>query len=59
MHKDEIKGKVKEVGGMIEEDYGKLTGDREAEADGVVKQVEGKGEQFVGKVKGKVHDVID
>ena len=42
MNKDQIKGTAKEIGGKIQEEAGKLTGNREQEAKGLGKQVAGK-----------------
>ena len=58
-HKDEVKGKAKEVAGKIEQGVGRATGDEETTASGEVREVEGKGQGLVGKVKQKAHDVID
>jgi uncharacterized protein YjbJ (UPF0337 family) len=58
-HKDEVKGKAKEVVGKVEQGVGRATGDEETTAAGEAREVEGKGQGLVGKVKQKAHDVID
>lgn len=59
MHKEEIKGKAREIGGRIEEKYGELTGNEQAAADGRVMQLQGQAEQLVGRAKAKAHELID
>ena len=41
MNKDQVKGTAKDVAGKVQEGAGKVTGDREQEAKGLAKQVEG------------------
>lgn len=56
MNKDQIKGAVKDVAGKIQEEAGKLVGNKEQEAKGLLKQVEGKAEKGLGDVKEIVKD---
>ncbi len=49
--KDRVKGAAKDVGGKIEQEAGKLTGDRSRQAKGVQHQAEGKVDKGVGHVK--------
>jgi len=58
-NKDRVQGKAKEAIGSVQEKAGQLTGDRDMEAEGTARKYEGKGQNFVGKVKGKVEDVKD
>jgi uncharacterized protein YjbJ (UPF0337 family) len=51
MDKDEIKGKLKDVGGRVERQAGEWTGDKETEARGAADQAEGKAQKGIGKVK--------
>ena len=57
MNKDQVKGAVKDLGGKIQEEAGKLVGSKEQEAKGLKNQVEGKLQQRVGDVKEAVKDI--
>jgi uncharacterized protein YjbJ (UPF0337 family) len=54
MDKDQVKGKVKDVTGGVERKVGEWTGDKETEAKGAAKQVEGKAQNAWGTVKDAV-----
>jgi uncharacterized protein YjbJ (UPF0337 family) len=54
MDKDRIKGKVKDIAGRAERQAGEWTGSEEHQAKGLGKQVEGKIQNTVGKVKDAV-----
>ena len=51
MNKDQVEGKVKDVAGRVERQAGEWTGNKEAEARGAAKQVEGKVQGAWGDVK--------
>ena len=51
MNRDELKGKMKDAAGRAERQAGEWTGNKEDEARGAGKQIEGKGQQMLGKVK--------
>jgi len=51
VNKDQVKGKVKDVAGRVERQAGEWTGDKEHEAHGAMKQVEGKVQNAWGDVK--------
>jgi uncharacterized protein YjbJ (UPF0337 family) len=51
MNKDEIAGKMKEVGGKARKNIGKLTGDSESETRGAADQMTGNVQKNYGKVK--------
>jgi uncharacterized protein YjbJ (UPF0337 family) len=51
MDKDQVKGKAKDVTGRVERKVGEWTGDKETEAKGAAKQVEGKVQNAWGTVK--------
>jgi uncharacterized protein YjbJ (UPF0337 family) len=55
MNKDQVKGSVKDAAGKVQEKVGQSTGDKDQEAKGLNKQVEGKTQKTVGDVK----DVVD
>jgi uncharacterized protein YjbJ (UPF0337 family) len=59
MHKDEIKGKLKEAEGRVQDAFGDLTNNPRDDQAGKAKQAEGKVQQGVGKVKDTLHRAID
>jgi uncharacterized protein YjbJ (UPF0337 family) len=59
MNKDQVKGTAKDIAGKVQEGVGKVTGDREQEAKGLGKQVEGKTQKKFGDAKETVKDAID
>ena len=48
---DRAKGAANNLGGKIKEGAGKLTGDRDLEAEGHMDQAKGKGQQALGDLK--------
>ena len=56
MDKDRVKGKMKDVGGRIERQAGEWTGNEKMQGEGAAKQVEGKVQNTVGKVKDAARD---
>jgi uncharacterized protein YjbJ (UPF0337 family) len=58
MNKDQVNGTVKDITGKVQEEAGKLVGNKEQEAKGLLKQVEGKAEKRLGDVKEIVKDAI-
>jgi uncharacterized protein YjbJ (UPF0337 family) len=54
MNKDQVKGKLKDIGGKIQEGAGKATGSSEQQAKGLSKQVEGKVQEKYGDVKEEI-----
>lgn len=56
MNKDQVKGKIKEVAGEIQEHTGKAIGNKEQQAKGHQREMEGKLQQTVGNVKEVVKD---
>jgi len=55
---DKIKGNINEAVGKVKEAVGSHNHDGDLAAEGQAQQVEGKGEQFKGKVKGALGDDI-
>nr|WP_315214116.1 CsbD family protein [uncultured Duganella sp.] len=51
MNKDQIEGKLKNIGGKIQEEVGDLIDSPEQEAKGLRNQAEGKVQEKVGDVK--------
>jgi uncharacterized protein YjbJ (UPF0337 family) len=56
MNKDQVQGVTTELAGKVQEAAGELTGNREQEAKGILKQVEGKGQKALGDAKEIVKD---
>ena len=56
MNKDQIEGSVKDIGGKIQEEAGKLVGSKKQQAKGLMNQVKGKLQHEVGNVKEAVED---
>jgi uncharacterized protein YjbJ (UPF0337 family) len=50
-NKDQVKGELKDIGGKIQEEAGKLIGSKEQQVKGLQKQAEGKLQKGVGDVK--------
>jgi uncharacterized protein YjbJ (UPF0337 family) len=59
MDKDRVEGKAKDIAGRVERQVGEWTGDKDAEAEGTGKQVEGKVQNIFGKAKDKLRDAQD
>ena len=57
-NKDQVKGELKDLGGKIQEEAGKLMGNKEQQRKGLRKQTEGKLQKAVGDVKEVVTDAI-
>lgn len=51
MNKDQVEGKLKDVGGRAERQVGEWTGDEERQGHGAMKQAEGKIQKAWGDVK--------
>jgi uncharacterized protein YjbJ (UPF0337 family) len=51
MNEDQIKGKAKDIGGKVQEEFGKAVGSTEQQAKGLANQVEGKVQEKVGDAK--------
>jgi uncharacterized protein YjbJ (UPF0337 family) len=59
MDSDRIKGSAKELGGKMEETAGHVMGNDEARADGVARQIEGKGQNLYGQAKDGLRDTAN
>jgi uncharacterized protein YjbJ (UPF0337 family) len=57
-NKDQVKGELKDLGGKIQEEAGKLVGSKEQQAKGLKKQAEGKLQKGVGDLKEAVTDAV-
>ncbi|MBP9905372.1 MAG: CsbD family protein [Rhodoferax sp.] len=56
MNKDQVKGKVKNIAGHVQEEAGKLVGNLAQEAKGIKLQVEGRAQKNLGNAKALVKD---
>ncbi len=56
MDKDRIAGAAKSAGGSAKEAAGKLIGDKQMQAEGTAKKVEGKIQNAVGQTKDAIRD---
>jgi uncharacterized protein YjbJ (UPF0337 family) len=56
MNKDQVKGAFKDFAGKTQEQAGKLVGNKEQQAKGLLKQADGKAEKRLGDVKEIVKD---
>jgi uncharacterized protein YjbJ (UPF0337 family) len=59
VNKDQVKGKIKDVAGRIERQAGEWTGDKEKQAHGALKQVEGKVQNAWGNAKDAEKKAVD
>lgn len=59
MNKDQVDGKLKDIGGKIQEEFGDLIDSPEQEAKGLAKQVEGKTQKKLGDAKEVVKDSLN
>jgi uncharacterized protein YjbJ (UPF0337 family) len=58
MNKNQVQGAVKDLEGKVQEEAGKLFGNKEQQAKGLGKQISGKAEKALGDVKAAVQDAI-
>jgi uncharacterized protein YjbJ (UPF0337 family) len=56
MNQDHVKGGLKDAGGKVQEEVGKLTGNEKQQLKGLKNQAEGKVQKGVGDVKEAFHD---
>ena len=59
MNKNQVQGTVKTATGIIQEEAGKLVGNKQQQAKGLQKQVAGKAEKRLGDAKEVVADALD
>jgi uncharacterized protein YjbJ (UPF0337 family) len=59
MDSDRIKGTAKEFGGKLEETVGHATGNQDTRAEGIARQIEGKGQNLYGQAKDGLRDAGD
>jgi uncharacterized protein YjbJ (UPF0337 family) len=56
MDSNEIKGKMKDIGGKAQEKFGEVTDNKEQQVKGLGKQAEGKVQEGYGKAKDALND---
>ena len=56
--REEVKGKTEEVTGIAKEKAGKLTNDRDLEAEGIIDQATGRVRQATGAAKRHVDQTV-
>ena len=59
MNKDQVEGKAKDVAGRIERQAGEWTGDKEKQAHGALKQVEGKVQNAWGNAENDSAEIAE
>ena len=59
VNKNQTHGTIKNATGIIQEEAGKMVGNKEQQAKGLQKQAVGKAEQRLGNAKEKVADALD
>ncbi len=59
MSEEKLNAKLDQLSGSVKEGLGKLTGDKEIQAEGVVEKLSGKVKETVEDVKGTVKGAID
>jgi uncharacterized protein YjbJ (UPF0337 family) len=58
MDSNEVKGKMKDLGGKAQEKFGELTDNKEQQLKGLGKQAEGKVQEGYGKAKDAAKDAV-
>lgn len=59
MNKDQVKGRLKEAAGEVQEHVGRVTGNASQEAKGHARETAGKVEKNYGDAKDKARDLAD
>ena len=58
MNKDQVKGRVEQAKGSVKEVTGKVTNDRDLQAEGQIDKTAGKVQAEYGDVKEKAKDIV-
>ncbi|MDB5792089.1 MAG: CsbD family protein [Massilia sp.] len=59
MNKDQVEGKLQDIGGKLQEEAGKLVGNQEQQVKGLKNQVEGKTQEKYGDAKDALRDATN
>lgn len=57
MNKDQVKGKIKEVAGEVQEHTGKAVGNAEQQAKGHAREFQGKAQKAAGDARENAEDI--
>lgn len=58
MSEDKISAKLEQLSGSVKEDFGKLTGDKEIEVEGIVEKGIGKAKELVEDTKDSIEGAV-
>jgi len=59
MNQNQVEGKLKDIGGKIQKEFGDAIDSPEQEAKGLAKQVEGKTQKKLGDTEEKLDEKLD
>ncbi|MEP6738799.1 MAG: CsbD family protein [Caldimonas sp.] len=59
MNKDQVKGRAEEAKGSVKEATGKVVGNKDLQAEGMIDKAAGKAQAGYGDAKEKLKDAID
>jgi uncharacterized protein YjbJ (UPF0337 family) len=59
MNKDQVEGKLQDIGGKIQEEAGKIVGNPDQQVKGLKNQVEGKTQEKLGDLKQSINDATE
>ena len=59
MNKNQVKGAVKTIVGVAQEEAGKLVGSKEQQVKGLNNQISGKAEKLLGDTKEAIKEVVN
>ena len=57
MNKNQVKGTAKDIAGKVQEEAGKLVGNKDQQVKGLSKQISGKVQKGVGDIEQAVDDI--
>jgi uncharacterized protein YjbJ (UPF0337 family) len=58
MDENRISGTAKNIGGKVEEGFGRVSGDSKTQAEGIVKQVSGTAQDMYGQARDTASDIM-
>jgi uncharacterized protein YjbJ (UPF0337 family) len=59
MDENRISGTARNIGGKVEEGFGRVTGDTKSQAEGMAKQVAGSAQDMYGQARDAASDMAD
>ncbi|MGT2910240.1 CsbD family protein [Streptococcus cameli] len=59
MSEEKLNAKLDQLSGSVKEGFGKLTGDKEIQAEGVVEKLSGKAKEGIENAKDTVKGIVD